>query len=77
MSAADPLVEQAQAQHAATQALLRESYEAQLDEQMGQLHDQLIVFISTAQLPLPQVLLVLEILISETTEQARQHYMGA
>ena len=38
-------------------------YAEQLDEQMGQLHNQFVSFISASGLPLPQVLLVLEVLV--------------
>jgi len=53
-----------------------EAYAAQLDEQMGLLHNQFVAFISEAKLPLPQVLLVLEILVNETVEQAKAKYVG-
>jgi hypothetical protein len=61
------------------QALLQAvgtAYAAQLDEQMGLLHNQFVAFISEAKLPLPQVLLVLEMLVNETIAQARAKYVG-
>ena len=57
-------------------AALHEAYVAQLDEEMGKLHNQFVAFIATARLPLPQVLLVLEILVAETIIQARARYLG-
>ena len=55
---------------------LGEAYSDRLDEQMGQLHNQFVTFISAARLPLPQVLLVLEILVNETVAQATERYLG-
>jgi hypothetical protein len=55
---------------------LGEAYKESLDEQMGQLHNQFVTFISVSRLPLPQVLLVLEILVSETIAQAKARYLG-
>jgi len=54
---------------------LGESYNAQLDDEMGQLHNQFVVYIAAAHLPLPQVLLVLEILVNETIAQAKAKYV--
>jgi hypothetical protein len=55
---------------------LSEAYSAKLDEDMGQLHNQFVSFIATAGIPLPQVLLVLELLVAETVQQARVRYLG-
>lgn len=55
---------------------LSEAYSAQLDDQMGLLYNQFVAFISSASLPLPQVLLVLEMLAQETIVQARAKYTG-
>jgi hypothetical protein len=55
---------------------LRESYDALLDEQMGLLYNQFVAFIAAAELPLPEVLMVLEIISHETINQARLKYMG-
>ena len=55
---------------------LGEAYAEHLEEQMGQLHNQFVTFISVSRLPLPQVLLVLEILVSETVAQAKAKYVG-
>jgi len=62
-------------QRAVTQ-MLAASYDAQLEEQMGQLHNQFVGFIAAARLPLPQVLLVLQILVAETVAQAQEKYLG-
>jgi len=53
-----------------------EEYESQLDERMGQLYNQFVSFISASQLPLSQVLIVLEIIIRETVDQAKKRYLG-
>ena len=54
---------------------LGKGYEAHLETEMGRLHEQFVVFISTSGLPLPQVLLVLQILVHETVEQAAEKYL--
>ena len=61
---------------AAVAQALSEEYAAQLDERMGHLHNQFVAFVATSQLPLPHVLLVLEILVSETVAQAKAKYVG-
>lgn len=53
---------------------MAEMYSTRLDDQMGQLHNQFVGFISESQLPLPQVLLVLQMLVHETVEQAARQY---
>ena len=57
--------------------MMSESYEAKLEKDMGQLHNQFVAFISTAKLPLPQTLLVLQMLVKETIDQAYGKYLGA
>jgi hypothetical protein len=56
--------------------MIQESYVAKLDEDMGKLHNQFVAFISSAGIPMPHVLLVLQILIKETTDQAYEKYLG-
>ena len=55
---------------------LRIDYQSQLDESMGQLHNQFVTYISSSRIPLPQVLIVLEMLVKETIDQAFQKYLG-
>uniref|UniRef100_A0A6M3KN40 Uncharacterized protein n=1 Tax=viral metagenome TaxID=1070528 RepID=A0A6M3KN40_9ZZZZ len=55
---------------------LSEAYEEKLNDDMGKLHNRFVGFISMSRLPLPQVLLVLEMLRLETIEQARKSYLG-
>jgi hypothetical protein len=50
-------------------------YELALSDRMGSLHNQFVAFISASQIPLPQVLVVLEMLRLETLDQARQMYL--
>ena len=57
--------------------MMGESYEAKLEKDMGQLHNQFVVFISASKLPLPQTLLVLQMLVKETIDQAYGKYLGA
>ncbi len=66
----------AQEKQAALMQELAKAYSIQLDEEMGNLHNQFVAFISAASVPLPQVLLVLEILLKETIEQAYHKYLG-
>lgn len=61
---------------AAVAQALGDEYSAQLDERMGHLHNQFVAFVAASELPLPQVLLVLEILVAETVAQATAKYMG-
>jgi len=55
---------------------LGKAYSEQLDDQMGQLYNQFVVFISSAGIPLPQVLLVLEMLVYDTIHQSHTKYLG-
>ena len=60
----------------AIMAALSEAYEDQLQRDMGLLHNQFVSFISAAKIPLPHALLVLQMLITETIEQAKRQYLG-
>jgi hypothetical protein len=51
-------------------------YEKHLEDSMAHLHNQFVAFVSESRLPLPQVLLVLEMLVIQTIEQARKKYLG-
>ena len=62
-------------QQAIALRMMSESYETKLEQDMGQLHNQFVAFIASAKLPLPQVLLVLQILIKETVDQAYGKYL--
>ena len=55
---------------------LSEAYEAKLNDDMGKMHNRFVGFIAMSKLPLPEVLLVLEMLKLETIEQARKTYLG-
>jgi hypothetical protein len=70
--ACSPTVEQ----HDAAVAHLRGVYEDHLVDSMGLLHNRFVAFVAESRLPLPQVLLVLEMLVSETIEQAKKQYLG-
>jgi len=48
------------------------AYMAKLEEDTQNLYLQFVTYISSAQVPLTQVLLVLEILRAQTIEQARE-----
>jgi len=62
--------------HAAALERVRLVYENHLTDEMGILHNRFVAFISESRLPLPHVLLVLEMLISETIDQAQKKYVG-
>jgi len=62
--------------HAAALERVRLVYENHLTDEMGMLHNRFVAFIAESRLPLPHVLLVLEMLISETIDQAKKKYMG-
>ena len=55
---------------------LRADYEAGLTAEMGRLYNQFVVFIASAQLSLPQVALVLDMVKAETIAQAHATYKG-
>jgi len=55
---------------------LSKEYDARLTDQMGNLHNQFVAFIAAANVPLPQTLLVLQMLVKETVEQAYKQYLG-
>jgi predicted dithiol-disulfide oxidoreductase (DUF899 family) len=64
------------AEHEAAVAHLRTVYEDHLNESMAHLHNRFVAFIGESRLPLPQVLLVLEMLVAETIDQAKRKYLG-
>ena len=64
------------ADHEAAVAHLRSVYEDHLNESMAHLHNRFVGFIAESRLPLPQVLLVLEMLVAETVAQAKKKYLG-
>lgn len=51
-----------------------ESKGRQMEDEMGQLHNRFVAFISESKLPLPMVVLVLEMLLAEATDQALVKY---
>ena len=68
--ACSPTVEQ----HEAAVAHMAGVYEDHLEKSMAILHNRFVAFIAESRLPLPQVLLVLEMLVAETIGQAKQKY---
>ncbi len=71
----DP-VQAAQARWEDSQRIFAEAYEAELDERTGQFHNQLVVLVASSKLPLTSVMLVLQMLMVETVEQAKGKYLG-
>lgn len=55
---------------------LSEAYMMKLDEEMGKLHDQFVIFIETYKLPLPQALAVIEVVRKEIIDQICKKYLG-
>jgi len=60
--------------HEAAVAHLRSVYEDHLNDSMALLYNRFVAFIAESRLPLPQVLLVLEMLVAETIAQAKTKY---
>lgn len=56
--------------------LFYETYEKEMDDSAGMLHNQIAIYISQSRLPLPQVMLVLQMLIVELVDQAKAKYLG-
>ena len=52
-----------------------EEYEAQNTEKMGHLHNRFVAFISEAKIPLPNVIMVLQMLLKEAMEMAEKKYL--
>lgn len=52
-----------------------EEYEAQNTEKMGHLHNRFVAFISEAKIPLPNVVMVLQMLLKEAMEMAEKKYL--
>ncbi len=73
---AETAAREAKEKQAAIISMLSESYAAKLEHDMEKLHNQFVAFISAAELPLPQTLLVLQILVRETIDQAHTKYIG-
>lgn len=67
--------EKAIEQRQALMQSLSEAYLDKLDKDMGRLHNQFVSFISSAGLPLTEVLLVLEILKREIIDEAYSKYI--
>lgn len=67
---------QASEKQAAVMQALRESYSAKLDEEMGWLYNQFVAFVSAAKVPLPNVILVLEMLKKDVVNQAFKKHLG-
>ena len=54
---------------------VEETVETDVDR-MGQLHNRFVAYISESEMPLPEVILVLTMLLNEATELARLKYLG-
>ncbi len=48
----------------------------EIEEQMADLHNRFVAYISEAKIPLPFVITVLELLLHEAREQAIKKYLG-
>lgn len=51
------------------------SHQSNMDDAMGNLHNRFVAYISEAQIPLPMVITVLEILLDEALEMAKLRYL--
>jgi hypothetical protein len=72
----DAMTKGAIAQRGEFMQTLDAEYEAHLDVEMEHLHNQFVSFISSAHIPLPHVMVVLEMLRLETLEQIAKKYLG-
>ena len=57
-------------------AAMRVGVEDEIAEAMGQLHNQFVSYVAAANIPLPHVVLVLDMLKRETIDQAYKQYLG-
>jgi len=55
--------------------LIIDNYNTAIDQQMEQLHNQFVVYISESKLPVMQVIMVLQILLRESTDMAMHKYV--
>ena len=69
-------LQDAMANQALVVAQLRAEYESNISDEMAQLYNQFVAFISATKVPLPNVLVVLEILRRQTVNQAVSTYLG-
>lgn len=67
-------MEETQKRQAEYVARLREEYEQNIADEMGQLYNQIVVFVSAAKIPLPHIITVLDILREDALEQAKLMY---
>jgi len=58
---------------------LLKQFEIQFDEtlndRMGHLHNRMVAFVSESRLPITHVITVLQMLLSDATEQAKKKFM--
>ena len=52
-----------------------DNYNTALDQQMEKLHNHFVAYISESRLPVMQVIMVLQILLRESTDMAMQKYV--
>ena len=64
------------AQQQALMDALATEYQAQLEVRMGHLYQRMNMYISAARIPLPELLMVLEMLKYEAVKLAAEHYVG-
>jgi hypothetical protein len=76
MEITEQTVEAALEKQQAIMEKLGEAYSMKLDDAMGHLHNRFVTFISESKLPLPHVVIVLEILLREAVDQAMRQYVG-
>ena len=52
-----------------------DNYNTALDQQMEKLHNHFVAYISESKLPVMQVIMVLQVLLRESTDMAMQKYV--
>lgn len=55
--------------------MIIENYNTVLEDQMGHLHNQFVVYISESKLPVMQVIMVLQIILNEAVDLAKVKYV--
>ena len=56
--------------------MILENQAVQVEERMGLLHNRFVAFIAEAQIPIPEVVTLLHVLLAEATEMALKKYIG-
>jgi len=56
--------------------MIQQDYEDRVNDSMGHLYNRFVGFISESKVPLPQVVVVLQMLLHESMQLAKERYIG-